>query len=99
MSKEPERKTNRHSPTRDHPKQGIGVRISKQREKRSFQQSASNKVVWAPFIKKKDKRGLNTADHVQYCTVKYYSNVCTVNISNRISANGRYIGQPQQLTD
>ena len=66
MSQEPERNTNHHAHSaRDQTKQGIQARFIKGREKRLFQQSTSNRVIWGPFIKKKDKRGLNTTDHVQ----------------------------------
>ena len=52
---------NKHKSTRAQHTQSNQIR-----EQRSFQQMTSNKIVLGPFIKKKDKRGLNTTDHVQY---------------------------------
>ena len=62
MSKELEWKTestrayNIHHSMRDQTKQRIRARFSKGREKSSFQQSTSNRVVLGLFIKTKDKK-------------------------------------------
>ena len=57
MSKEPERKTNRHAHgTRD---QNVGL-FSKRKIKEVFQQSTLNRFIWDLFVQKKDKRGVNS---------------------------------------
>ena len=81
MFKEPERKTNRHAhSTRD---QNTGP-FFKRKMKEVFPAIDSKQGYLGPFVQKKDKRGLNTTDHVQYNCV---STMCTVSIFLRMGAD------------
>ena len=64
--KEPGRKTNRHTHSTHDQNTGL---FSKKKIKEVFQQLTLNRVIWDPFVQKKDKRGLNTTEYVQYSYV------------------------------